>query len=153
MADGQSWKSLADIIGRQDLRDDATLLESPSRHLRQAKLESAIANWTLEKEAREAASTLQAAGISAAPIHHLDEVEADQHLVARRFFRTTKRMRVGRQIQGGLPLTVNGERYPMRGLAPLLGGNSAEVLKRLADVDAQSFESLLNRGIVSLKPT
>ena len=153
VADGQSWKALANIIGRQDLRDDATLLESPARRARQAGLESAIANWTRGKEAREAASTLQAAGILAAPIHHLDEVEADQHLLARRFFYTIEGPHIGRQIQGGLPLTVNGERYPMRGLAPLLGGNSAEVLKRLADVDAQGFESLLNRGIVSLKPT
>ncbi len=95
MADGQSWKALADIIGCQDLRDDATLLESPVRRARQAELESAIANWTLEKEAREAASTLQAAGILAAPIHHLDEVESDQHLVARQFFYAIERPHVG----------------------------------------------------------
>ncbi len=153
VADGPSWKALADIIGRQDLRDDATLLESPVRRARQAELESAIANWTLEKEARDAAFRLQAAGILAAPIHHLDEVESDPHLVARRFFYSIERPHVGRQNQVGLPWKVNGERYPMRGLAPLLGGNSAEVLKRLADTDAQSFESLLNQRIVSLKPT
>ncbi|MBT6277670.1 MAG: CoA transferase, partial [Chromatiales bacterium] len=151
--DAKAWRTLATIIGRADLCGDSELDSVPGRQPRHVELAAAVADWARDQDARAGATLLQAAGVMAAPIHHFDQVEVDPHLTARQFFYEIERSHVGRQLQGGLPLLVDGQRYPMRGLAPFFGNESADVLQRLAAVDETQFANLLSQAIVSHAPT
>jgi len=153
LPDDALWPALASLLGRPDWRDDRHLLDRENRREIEAEIESAIAGWTETLDAREAVGCLQAAGIAAAPVHRTDEVTRDLHLRARQFFYDVERPHVGRQAQSGLPFRRNGRRFPMRGLAPLLGGESATVLRDVAGVSEAEIARLEREGVISYAPT
>ena len=151
--DEAGWRRLCGLMGREDWLEDSRLANPAARRAREAELEGAIATWTAARDAPQCAAQLQAAGIAAAPVNKAGEVMEDPHLVARRFFYNIERPFVGPQRQAGLPVQVDGERYPMRGLAPTLGGDTEALLSHLEGIDAAGFARLLDEGIVSLAPT
>jgi crotonobetainyl-CoA:carnitine CoA-transferase CaiB-like acyl-CoA transferase len=149
--DDNAWSRFIQIIGRTHWL--ATLATTAARRAREAEIEEVISDWTRTKRPREAAEILQNAGIAAAPVQRSDELIADPHLLACGFFYEIDRPHVGSQRQVGLPITVNGQRYPMRGLAPFLGGDSERILTILAGVGAEAFDQLVAEGLVSFAPT
>ena len=153
VVDVAAWESLARAIGRDDWWHDASLRTPKARRVREDEIEAGIAAWTRTQPIGTAAAVLQQVGVAAAPVHRTDEVTTDPHLQARRFFYGIERAYVGQQWQTGLPLRRNGERYPMRGLAPFLGGDSEAVLTTLTGCSAAAFRQLLSDGVVSLVPT
>jgi len=60
------WRSLCDLIGRPDLRDDPSLATSPGRVKRMFELDEAVAAWTQRQTRAQATTELQAAGVPAA---------------------------------------------------------------------------------------
>ncbi len=153
VAGAEDWTRLARVIGRDDWLHDESLRTPEARRAREDEIEAGIAAWTRTQPAVNAAAALQCAGVAAAPVHRTDEVTRDPHLQARRFFYGIDRAHVGQQWQTGLPLLRNGARYPMRGLAPFLGGDSEAVLTTTMGRSAAEFRQLLNAGVVSLAPT
>jgi crotonobetainyl-CoA:carnitine CoA-transferase CaiB-like acyl-CoA transferase len=149
----EAWESLAGVMGRDDWRHDASLCTPEGRRAREDEIEAGISAWTRTQSSGTAAAVLQQAGIAAAPVHRTDEVTTDPHLQARRFFYGIERAHVGQQWQTGLPLLRNGERYPMRGLAPFLGGDSEAVLTAITGCSTAEFRQFLTDGVVSLVPT
>ena len=153
VVDVDAWESLAHVMGRDDWLQDASLCTTEGRRAREDEIEAEIAAWTGIQPAGTAAAMLQQAGVAAALVHRTDEVTTDPHLQARRFFYGIERAHVGQQWQAGLPLLRNGERYPMRGLAPFLGGDSEALLTTIAGCSTAAFRQLLADGVVSLAPT
>ncbi len=149
----EAWESLAGVMGRDDWLRDASLRTPEGRRAREDEIEAGISAWTRSQPSGTAAAALQQAGIAAAPVHRTDEVTTDPHLQARRFFYSIERAHVGKQWQTGLPLLRNGERYPMRGLAPFLGGDSEAVLTAITGCSTPEFRQFLTDGLVSLVPT
>jgi crotonobetainyl-CoA:carnitine CoA-transferase CaiB-like acyl-CoA transferase len=153
VADDTAWVALAQAMGRDDWATDPSLATASERRRRENGIEAAITAWTRPQAAATLAATLQNLGVAAAPVHATDQVATDPHLQASGFFYDIERPHVGRQWQAGLPFRINGERYPMRGLAPFLGGDSEAVLKALPGVDDDRYARLLADETVSLAPT
>lgn len=149
----EDWANLVRVMGRDDWLRDESLCSPEARRAREDEIEAGIAAWTRTQSAAKAAAVLQGAGVAAAPVHRSDEVTQDPHLQASRFFYDIDRPHVGQQWQTGLPIRRNGERYPMRGLAPFLGGDTEAVLTAIVEWDAAEFQQLLTDGVVSLAPT
>ncbi len=149
----EDWKSLAQVVGRDDWLRDASLRTPEGRRTREDEIEAGIAAWTRTQSAVAAAAALQKAGVAAAPVSRTDEVTQDPHLQARQYFYSIDRAHVGQQWQAGLPLLRNGARYPMRGLAPFLGGDSEAVLTAIMGRSEAEFRQLLADGVVGLAPT
>lgn len=151
--DNAAWPRLARRIGRPDLADDKGLASVAGRRARQDEIEAAISAWASAQSAIEAAAALQADGVAAASVLKLQEIDTNAHLTARSFLYDIERPHIGQQYQAALPFRRNGARYPMRGLAPFLGGDSKQVLKTLTGVDDAAYARLRERGVVSLAPT
>jgi crotonobetainyl-CoA:carnitine CoA-transferase CaiB-like acyl-CoA transferase len=151
--DDKGWQGLCALMGRRDWAADEGLATAEGRRIRQDELEEGIAAWAIHQPRDMAAAALQDAGVAAGAVLHLDEVAENFHFQARNFFYDTNREHVGQHWQASLPFTRNGERYPLRGLAPYLGGDSEQVLTELLGVPAQQYERLLEKAVVSLKPT
>ncbi len=149
LTDDTAWPSLAALLG---LATDG-LHDVEARRAREDELEAAIAAWSRTRAPDAAAARLQAIAVAAAPVRHLHEIDTEPHLKARAFFYDIERPHIGQQWQAGLPFRRDGTRYPMRGLAPILGGDSETVLREVAGLDAAAYARLRESGIVSLKPT
>jgi crotonobetainyl-CoA:carnitine CoA-transferase CaiB-like acyl-CoA transferase len=153
VADDTAWVGLVQAMGRDDWAADPSFATGAGRRHREDEIEVEITAWTRAKTAGTLAASLQKFGVAAAPVHATDHVATDPHLQSRNFFYDIERPCVGRQWQAGLPFRYNGGRYPMRGLAPFLGGDSEAVLKALPGVDDDRYARLLADEIVSLVPT
>ncbi len=149
----EEWTRLARVLGREDWLQDADLHSPEQRRAHEDEIEAGIAQWTRTQTPNHAANVLQQVGVAAAPIHRTNEVTQDLHLQERQFFYGIERAHVGQQWQAGLPVQRNRERYPMRGVAPFLGGDSEALLMTLAGCSTAEFQQLLADGVVSLAPT
>ncbi len=153
VSDERGWQGLCKLMGRRDWLADESLATAEGRRMRQDEIEAGIAAWAIHQPRDMIAAALQEAGVSAGPVLHLHEVDTNFHLQARAFFYEIDRPHSGQQYHSALPFRRNGQRYPMRGLAPTLGGDSRQVLTDVTGLAADEFQALLAKGIVSLKPT
>ncbi len=148
-----AWVGLCKLMGRRDWLADQGLASVEGRRARADEIEAGISAWAIHQPRDMIAAALQEAGVSAGPVLHLHEVDTNFHLQARDFFYDVERRHIGRQHHAALPFRRNGQRYPMRGVAPFLGGDSRQVLTDVAGLSSSEFEALLAKGVVSLKPT
>jgi crotonobetainyl-CoA:carnitine CoA-transferase CaiB-like acyl-CoA transferase len=153
VADDRGWQGLCSLMGRKDWAGDADLATVNGRRAREDEIEAGIKAWAHHMPRDMASAALQEAGVMAGPVLKLHEVDTNFHLSANGFFYDIQREHVGQQYNAGLPFTRNGARYPMRGVAPFLGGESEAVLMGLASIDGARYAQLLADGVVSLKPT
>jgi crotonobetainyl-CoA:carnitine CoA-transferase CaiB-like acyl-CoA transferase len=153
VTDDASWSALARVLGGEDWLQDTSLASVAGRRKREGEIEQAISQWCHGQDAGDAARALQAAGVAAAKVQRSGDVTSDPHLHSRSFFYLTERPYIGAQAQAGLPIRRDRERYPMRGIAPFLGGNSHEILCGLLGVTEDDYEALESSQVVSLQPT
>lgn len=147
--DGEdAFAALAKLIGRQDWLEPGF---APAARL--AEIETAIAQWTQQREPADAADVLQKAGIAAAPVLHAQTLAADEHLSQTGFLIDIDRPVSGMQRQMGLAITEAERRLYTARPAPSLGGSTREILESLTGVSASRFETLVQTGIVSTSPT
>jgi crotonobetainyl-CoA:carnitine CoA-transferase CaiB-like acyl-CoA transferase len=92
----------------------------------------ALAEWAAPRMPQDAAATLQAAGVPAAPILAPHMLTYDPQLAAGGYWLEMERAFVGTHLVGASPFRFDGKRPALRLPAPLLGEHSAEVLAELA---------------------
>jgi len=147
--DDGEWRALAELLGRADLAE----LDLAGRMARGAEIDTALAAWAASRASGDAAEALQAADVCAAPVLDAPESMVWPHLAARDFYLYTERVHVGAQRQVGLALRIDGQRAPLRGVAPFLGGDTAEVMAGAMACPPELFDRLSAAGIIALRPT
>lgn len=147
-----AFAALAALLGRADWRGSA-FDTAEARRKHEKEIDAAIAEWTRGRDAARIAEELQNAGIAAAPVVSPEDSMTDPHLEIRGFFHDTLRPHSGEQRQCGLAMLVDGRRMPLRGVAPLLGADTHDVLTRLMGESDEAYHQALANGIVSLEPT
>jgi crotonobetainyl-CoA:carnitine CoA-transferase CaiB-like acyl-CoA transferase len=125
------WEALATAIGRSDLAEDPGLAGLAGRKAREDELEAAIAAWAADKDPREAAQTLQAAGVAAAPVIAIHDLFPDPHLQDCGYWAVQYRRYIEHHFTPQPPFRVDGERPTFTRPAPLLGEHTEEVLAEL----------------------
>ena len=126
-SDADGWRGLCGLLGRDAWAD----LDLAARARRADEIEAAIAAWAAGHLAAEAAETLQAAGVSAAPVLRVDMLSYDPQLVAGGFWPTMERRYIGPHIIPAAPFAYDGARPALRWPAPTLGEHTDEVLGEL----------------------
>ena len=125
------FSRLMTAIGRADLRDDPALARNDGRAAQMERIDSAISDWTLNKNQNEVLSEMEKAEVPAGRIYSAADIAADPHFQARGMIETV--------IAGdGEPLKVPGivpklSATPgrIRSAAPKLGEHTDEVLREL----------------------
>lgn len=77
---GEAFMALAQALGRDDWARDESLRSLAGRQAREDEIDAAIAAWSRKQHPKQAALTLQAAGVSAAALLHADELADQPHL-------------------------------------------------------------------------
>jgi len=136
----EQWRALCAVMERPDLcerRDEC------------ASVDAALAAWTREREAEEAAVTLQAAGIPAHPALDTPELFADPQLRHRgHFIEIGSDLYASTTIESSrLELSRTPARKPEKALS--LGRDNTHVLERILGYSPEAVADLASRGVLS----
>jgi formyl-CoA transferase len=110
-------------------------------------VDTSVAAWTQRYEAADATERLQAAGVSAMPVLHGEDLRADPHLEWRGALVTLDDPDIGPTRHSGNSLRFG--RLPRANAlpAPRLGEHTAAVLGRWLGLDAAAIERLVEEGV------
>ena len=130
ISDEPAWRALCGVLADAALSPDWTLTE---RQAREDAIEAAIAAWAGNRDAEEAASTLQAAGVAAAPALPASGLQNNAHLVEGGYWTVQQRRYTGAHLIPESPIQFDRTRPKLTRPAPVLGEHTAEVLAELSD--------------------
>jgi formyl-CoA transferase len=141
------FRRLMDVIGRADLRDDPALAHNDGRARNAQRLDSAIGEWTRQRNLDVVLQALNEARIPAGRIYDIADIAADPHYRARD-------MILDEKLADGTPVQVPGivpklSETPggVVQAAPGLGQHTDEVLEQLG-IDTTTREAWRQRGII-----
>lgn len=147
VAGDAAWRALAAAIGRADLAADPALQTAPGRLAQAERLDAAVAAWTRGHTAQQAAATLQAAGVAAAPVANAqDLVQADAQLAARGYWQTVDHPEMGETVFSSPPYRIDGERVTLS-RPPLFGEHTETVLTDVLGLSPEHINTLANKGV------
>jgi crotonobetainyl-CoA:carnitine CoA-transferase CaiB-like acyl-CoA transferase len=144
--DEQQWQSLCAVLDRPDLGADPELATPEGRLRRREELEAAVTAWSRSRDKHEAADFLQEHGVAAAPVCSGADLAADPHLEAIGFYRTFDHPEAGRHRYQGLPYRLAATPGRIRRVAPCLGADTADVLRRVLGKSETEISALLASG-------
>ncbi|QYM65066.1 CaiB/BaiF CoA-transferase family protein [Microbacterium sp. Se5.02b] len=148
------FAATARTIGRPDLLDDPRLRAAEQRVVHRKELRRLFAEWSATRNPGEAAASLQAAGVPAAPMLRLDDIERDPHLMVRGAFGTLTQP----QLPEPLPANLGEARTvtlppPLLRPAPLQAENTRDILRTLLGVEESRITQLLESGVLEEHPS
>ncbi len=143
----EAWRSLARIIGAEDLGD----LPSAVRRARRQEIGARIGAWTAARSREDAARSLRAGGVEAEPVLDIADLLEDRQLVESGSLVTVAHPLINRLVHPGPPFTRDGERLPMVH-APLFGQHSDDVFRELLGLSDTEIERLTAAGAVKQMP-
>jgi crotonobetainyl-CoA:carnitine CoA-transferase CaiB-like acyl-CoA transferase len=151
--------SVAEDAGLERLIDAmgaaAALSGLPSQaSQRRDAAERLLREWASGRDAVEAASELQAAGIAAGPVADARDLLTDRGLLAREFYELVSFDGLGRRPLIGRPYSWEGETTAVhvRGPGPDWGSDNDYVLRELLAYDEDRIASLYETGVVATAP-
>ena len=140
------WRSFLDLVGKGDLYDsDARLQGIGARTVHANDLYGLIADHMHERSTGQWLADLDAADIPAAPMHTLDSVFDDPHLLATGTISSAEHPTEGPMREVRPPGQWSLTPPLIRSRAPRLGQHSADVL-RDAGLSTEEIDRLITEG-------
>jgi crotonobetainyl-CoA:carnitine CoA-transferase CaiB-like acyl-CoA transferase len=117
-----------------------------------ADVMGALAAWARDRDAMDAATALQAAGIAAGPVLDARDLLTSEHLRARGFYEVVDLgPPCGRRQVIGRPYRMDGA--AVRGPGPLFGEGNDAILRGLLGFDDARIATLRELGVIADAPT
>jgi len=143
----EEWAALCGVVGRPDLA--ARLPAADDRRRESSLVDGALGDWARTLPADLAAELLQEAGIPAGAVQDGRElVEHDPQLRARGFYVRMAHPAAGAFLHEGVPIRLTGTPGSIRRPAPLLGADTEEVLREVADLSPERLDRLREAGVL-----
>jgi formyl-CoA transferase len=140
------FKRLMQVIGREDLGQDAELGSNDGRVKRVGELDQAIGVWASQKTAEQVLEALDRASVPAGKIFTVEDIAKDPHYHARGMIETI-------YMKDGSALKVPGivpklSRTPgsIKSLAPEVGEQTDQILSEIG-LTSQQIAALKEKGI------
>ena len=149
--DDNQWHALCHVIGRADLKQNASLAKVAGRRLHEESIEAAIAVWTATMAADDAMATLQQAGIAAGVARRPLDLLEDPHLLQRNFWQWIDRPFVGSHPQPSPAYRETDQPIAAQRPAPTLGQYNIPVLRDILGLSQTEIDKLSAAGIIGTK--
>lgn len=150
--DDAAWPGWCAAVDRPDLAADPALATVAGRRAREDELEKVLAAWAADRDPREAAAALQAAGVPAAPVLSGADVATDGALVEAGFVHRLAHPAAGVHDYPGLAFRVAGTPGPAPNPAPCFGADNDRVLRELVGASADEVARWRADGAVADRP-
>lgn len=144
--DGQ-WLRLAKLIGSRKLLT-ADFATTPQRLAKIDEVESAVSDWLKLHPSAQTAERLQSHGICAAPLRTVADIVADPETSAREMVVKLPHPTAGEIRLLGTPLKLSRTPARLRGVAPMLGEHTIDVLTEWLNMTPADIAKLAGDGIV-----
>jgi benzylsuccinate CoA-transferase BbsF subunit len=152
VATDAEFAALCRVIDRPDLVQDPRFADVVSRYHHRDELDEVVAAWTATQVPREAASLLQAAGVSAMPVLTVPELVEDPHLAERGFFEDVTHREAGTYLMDGPAWRFRRTPAHVRLPAPCFGEHNDYVFRDLLGLSSEDLAQLERDGIVTSAP-
>jgi CoA:oxalate CoA-transferase len=120
------FRSILDVIGRPDLKEDPRFLNRSTRVANFAAVDELIEGWTKTLTRNEVARRMLTAAVPCAPVRDLSEVMHDENMHARGSLQWINHPDLGRVVLPHSPLVFEGtDRRPIEPSLPLGASNNA----------------------------
>lgn len=120
------FRSILDVMGRPDLKNDPRFLTRSTRVINFAAVDELVESWTKTLPRNEVAQRMLAAKVPCAAVRDLSEVMHDQNMHARGSLQWIDHPELGRVVLCHSPLVFEGtERRPIEPSLPLGASNDA----------------------------
>jgi crotonobetainyl-CoA:carnitine CoA-transferase CaiB-like acyl-CoA transferase len=148
VTDEAEWASLADTIGRPDLRDDARFGSAAGRIKHAAAIESAINEWTATHDVEAAEAILQQAGVPAHRSSNSRDLAEDPQIAHRGHFVRLSHPTLGQTVVEGPRYLLSDTPGTPRRAAPTFGQDNEHILTTLLGLDAAQIKQLTDEGVL-----
>lgn len=144
----EQWRSLAGVIGRDDLASDDALATAAGRLARAAELDEAIAAWTSGRDPVAAEEALQAAGVPAYAVQGGSASVLDSQLAHRGHFAKVPHSALGEVTVEGSTFRLSRTPGAPEHAGPTFGEHNFEVLEGLLGYDGDRIAELAAAGVL-----
>ena len=142
------WQTFCDAMGYADLKADTGLATNNDRVRARPTLMPVLRERLAQHTADELAAIFERHGLPFAPIRRPEELFDDPHLNQTGGLAPLT-LADGRETRVPLlPLTLDGQRLPLRSAPPALGQHSRELLRELGYSD-EDMADLLQAGVIA----
>ncbi len=140
------FKRLMQVIGREDLGQDAELGSNDGRVKRVDELDRAIGIWASQITAEQVLEALDQASVPAGKIFTVEDIAKDPHYHARGMIETIQ-MRDGSALQvPGIVPKLSRTPGSIKSLAPEVGEQTDQILSEIG-LSSQQIAALKEKGI------
>lgn len=148
----EEWRSLASVIGRGELGDDARFATVEARRAHHDELDTVLTEWTERRDAYIAMSTLQTFAIPAGVVARAKDLVSDPQLVARDFWEYSGHTPAETLPYLSRPFKFSRTPGATRMPAPLLGAHTTEVLREVGGMSDAEITELDELGVTENNP-
>ena len=149
VADDNSWLALC---GAAQFPSKWSTWDVQRRRHHHDAIDAAIGAWSSVRSNHDAAATLQASGVSAAPVANGQDLMEDPQLRHRDFFTNVVHPVAGTQAWHGLACRLSDTPASSRAPAPCLGEHNDEVLREWAGLNAGEIAALYRDNVIGTSP-
>ncbi len=129
---------------------DARFAINPARVQNMAEVDAMVTAWLASMTREEAVATTRKFGVSAAPVHDLDEVINDAGMHERGMLHWVDHPEVGRMCLPSSPLRVTDAPAPALKSSPFLNQHEEEVLVGVFGFTPEQRAALREAGTISM---
>ena len=142
------WESLLKVMGREDLIGDARFATQALRGRNDTEIDALVEAWTRGLDKAEAANTLRANRVPAAPVRDVVEVTADAHMHERGMLHDIIHPSMGEVVLPTSPLRFHGSPESGIRLEPDVGGDTDAVLAEWLGLEDDQVSTLRSAGVI-----
>ncbi|MEO8486694.1 MAG: CaiB/BaiF CoA-transferase family protein [Betaproteobacteria bacterium] len=144
------FAKFCEAAGRRAWAVDPRFARNADRVRNRAALVPMIAKAVRTRTLRDWLGALEPLGVPCGPIHALDQVFADPHVVARRLRRDLDHPLAGTVPQVAMPVRMSATPPGSTMAPPLLGQHTREVLRDRLGIDEEAIARLAEAGVIGL---
>lgn len=142
------WRALCRVLGDPEWAQATALETTAGRLAAHDAVDAALADWTRARAPREVMRLLLEAGVPAGHVQRSRDLQQDPQLRHRGFHRFFEHPEMGRIPYSGHAFRIRGYDHGPRFAAPLLGGESFEILSEELGFDAEAIADLMAAGAI-----
>ena len=143
------WQALRRELGEPAWAQDAALDSVAGRLAAHDAIDAELAEWTRDQKPRELMQRLGAAGVPAGHVQRSHDLLEDPQYLHRGFHRYYDHPEMGRIPHSGHSFRISGYENGPRGAAPLLGGETFEILAEELAMEPEQIADLMGAGTLS----
>jgi len=148
VASDEEFVALCETLGAPHLPSDARFARTRERLEHRRELDAELAPLITARDKEQLFRELQAAGVTAAPLHDEIEALADEQLASRDWFREIEMPTVGTHRYPGYLFKMRNTPDDVRLPPPLLGEHNEEVYLDILGYSRDDYDALVAKGLV-----